>query len=348
MSKASLMDVYRSTVGKKSLKESPGGGNSEFDEIVNAVGDSDFFGMGKRLDAIGYKSKYVQTLNGYYMIVSKRGEKDKVVASKDLVQPSSNDVMFGKNYVVGYMGEGRLRDNVDDLKSIFTENMNRLDEVSHNRYTPVKTDFGGFRNIETQKIASSLTENRMESAISTFMRGYKGNQPYRDFIQSRALSGSGTKYGINWIDQRLDYPALNEQMRNLTEAYGLHPDVINQYLETALWSSGDGDLEYIDSEYDINDIDPGSKREAEQDIEKMIDMAEKAGVLDPYLNAFTGDSWGQFGHDFWLTRNGHGAGFWDRSEIDDEVGKKLTDLANSFGEASPYVGDDGKIYIQRG
>src|SRR5690606_5349913 len=23
----------------------------------------------------------------------------------------------------------------------------------------------------------------------------------------------------------------------------------------------------------------------------------------------------RFGHDFWLTRNGHGAGFWDRDEL---------------------------------
>ena len=30
----------------------------------------------------------------------------------------------------------------------------------------------------------------------------------------------------------------------------------------------------------------------------------------------------QAGHDFWLTRNGHGSGFWDRPEL---YGKKLAD-----------------------
>lgn len=40
----------------------------------------------------------------------------------------------------------------------------------------------------------------------------------------------------------------------------------------------------------------------------------------------------QNGHDFWLTRNGHGCGFWSR-DYDDEVGKPLSKAARSFGEA---------------
>ena len=52
----------------------------------------------------------------------------------------------------------------------------------------------------------------------------------------------------------------------------------------------------------------------------------------------------QVAHDFWLTRNRHGAGFWD-GDYEEEAGKKLTEIAHSFGEVHPYVGDDGKIYI---
>lgn len=40
----------------------------------------------------------------------------------------------------------------------------------------------------------------------------------------------------------------------------------------------------------------------------------------------------QNGHDFWLTRNRHGAGFWDRG-YPDEVGDALTEAAHAFGEA---------------
>ena len=38
------------------------------------------------------------------------------------------------------------------------------------------------------------------------------------------------------------------------------------------------------------------------------------------------------GNDYWLTRNGHGAGFWDRG-YPDEVGDALTEAAHAFGEA---------------
>ena len=49
------------------------------------------------------------------------------------------------------------------------------------------------------------------------------------------------------------------------------------------------------------------------------------------------------GHDFWLTRNGHGCGFWD-GDWEERVGEILTASAKSFGELSVYLGDDGKIY----
>ena len=50
----------------------------------------------------------------------------------------------------------------------------------------------------------------------------------------------------------------------------------------------------------------------------------------------------QCGHDFWLTRCGHGAGFWDSGL--GEVGDKLTEAAKKFGNIDTYIGDDGRIY----
>jgi hypothetical protein len=47
------------------------------------------------------------------------------------------------------------------------------------------------------------------------------------------------------------------------------------------------------------------------------------------------------GHDFWLTRNGHGAGFWDRGL--GELGDFLTKMSKPFGEATLYVSDDGEV-----
>lgn len=62
------------------------------------------------------------------------------------------------------------------------------------------------------------------------------------------------------------------------------------------------------------------------------------------LTAMTFDGYGpaQLGHDLWLTRNGHGSGFWDRKL--GEVGERLTVAAKAMGECDVYEGDDGKLY----
>ncbi len=50
----------------------------------------------------------------------------------------------------------------------------------------------------------------------------------------------------------------------------------------------------------------------------------------------------QAGHDFWLTRNGHGAGFWDRGL--GALGERLSKESKPYGSCDLYVGDDGQIY----
>lgn len=57
----------------------------------------------------------------------------------------------------------------------------------------------------------------------------------------------------------------------------------------------------------------------------------------------------QCGHDFWLTRNGHGAGFWDRlSHTDPKYVhlQKLTDACKPYGSVYVEEGDDGLVYFR--
>ena len=61
--------------------------------------------------------------------------------------------------------------------------------------------------------------------------------------------------------------------------------------------------------------------------------------------AFAGND-EQNGHDFWLTRNRSGAGFWDR-DYSKDISKGLTDAAHSFGETDLYAGDFGWLYFSR-
>jgi hypothetical protein len=46
--------------------------------------------------------------------------------------------------------------------------------------------------------------------------------------------------------------------------------------------------------------------------------------------------------DIWLTRNGHGTGFFDRSYDNEE---DLVNAARKIKSKDLYVGDDGKLYF---
>lgn len=107
------------------------------------------------------------------------------------------------------------------------------------------------------------------------------------------------------------------------------------YFTTAIWSSTGPDYEPLDAEYSADDISDELILEAEAEIDSFI---EQAGALLDGLDMST------VMHDFWLTRNRHGAGFWD-GDYEKSIGEKLTKLSESFGEVDLYVGDDSKLYI---
>lgn len=52
----------------------------------------------------------------------------------------------------------------------------------------------------------------------------------------------------------------------------------------------------------------------------------------------------QCGHDFWLTRNHHGAGFWDRGY--GQLGKDLTRAAHKFPEQHTWINDNNEFELE--
>lgn len=104
---------------------------------------------------------------------------------------------------------------------------------------------------------------------------------------------------------------------------------LESYIETALWSSNDGE-DYLDN---------GRHELAEETLTKM--RADCAEFIKRTSNLIAPSP--QVAHDFWLTRNRHGAGFWD-GDYEETLGQTLTDISHEFGEVDLYVGDDGRIY----
>lgn len=113
-------------------------------------------------------------------------------------------------------------------------------------------------------------------------------------------------------------------------------EFFNAYVECALWSSiaDNGDsLDMYDVSIDchntmLNDCRLFAQRG--QNYEYLMEALEHAGYN---LN--------KAGHDFWLTRNLHGAGFWDRGL--GAVGERLTEAAHYEGSIDLYVSDDGEV-----
>jgi hypothetical protein len=114
--------------------------------------------------------------------------------------------------------------------------------------------------------------------------------------------------------------------------------IFTNYLAAALWSSNDEDDEPLDANYSIYDFADETLKKMREDVKKFITENDEA------IKA-SGMSDEQLGHDLWLTRNGHGAGFWDRG-YDEEVGERLTDAARELGSTDLYVGDNGEIYAE--
>jgi hypothetical protein len=107
---------------------------------------------------------------------------------------------------------------------------------------------------------------------------------------------------------------------------------ISDYIETALWSTVEGDAP-LDYNYSISELAPETLASMKIDCLDFIGQVEALGFEFETDHA---------GHDFWLTRCGHGAGFWDGDYP--THGDTLTALSTAMGNIDLYVGDDGMIY----
>lgn len=110
---------------------------------------------------------------------------------------------------------------------------------------------------------------------------------------------------------------------------------VHGYIECALWSSLDDDGEPLDALCVWGDIADADYAAMAADVCRFLadnwdDVIEHTGGM------------AQVGHDLWLTRNGHGAGFWDRGL--GELGDRLTQAAHDMGEVHLWVDFDGKVH----
>jgi hypothetical protein len=125
-------------------------------------------------------------------------------------------------------------------------------------------------------------------------------------------------------------------------------DFTQAYIETALWCGLDEEeaIDRFGGTYAaaFDDLAPETIEEMEQACRAFQESAGDLITDDACVSCgLEYNAIGHAGFDFWLTRNRHGAGFWDGGWREPEA-SALAELARSFGEVNLYVGDDGLIY----
>lgn len=121
-------------------------------------------------------------------------------------------------------------------------------------------------------------------------------------------------------------------------------DTVGGYTAAALWSTcAHGDYpdaeqadEMLDTFFRPDDLTPETAAEFRADCADFLasnrdDIAEALAAPNGYGLA----EYIQIGRDFWLTRNGHSAGFWDRGL--GELGDRLADAARVYGSVNLFV-----------
>lgn len=131
-------------------------------------------------------------------------------------------------------------------------------------------------------------------------------------------------------------PSTDAATIDLATFHGF-PEFFAAYIEAALWASNDEDSgESLDRNYSAADFDPASFATLQAHALSFWDRGLAWICNEP------DSTWKQAGHDFWLTQNRHGAGFWDGDWP--TYGDTLTKLSHCYPEL--YLSaDEGVIYV---
>ncbi len=122
------------------------------------------------------------------------------------------------------------------------------------------------------------------------------------------------------------------------------------YIVAALWSSTDDTNrdsggEPLDDNYDLDDIEPQTLSQMIADCRQF--QTANAELINDDNVAVTSPDYGcdaRAGHDFLLTRNHHGCGFWD-GDWTEPAATELTEASKQAGEYNLTAsGDGGQVY----
>ena len=128
---------------------------------------------------------------------------------------------------------------------------------------------------------------------------------------------------------------------------------VSACIESILWTGyyileAETEPILLNPDYTVDDVSPEVESELKDRISSFVETysAEVHAYIEAITTSLTSrdEAWVYFGHDYALTCNRHGAGFWDRGM--GEVGEELTAAAVAESGFSLYPGDDNLLYLE--
>ena len=207
----------------------------------------------------------------------------------------------------------------------------------------------------TLKRLSVVTKPAADTPRNPYASGYGAKIP------SGTLALIGSKWqrvyvaqfsnaGSAWVQVKGERVLIDEREpetgNELAQVDADFANVLTGYLACLHWStSGDHKGREVES---LENFDMAAEgRAASANDCRAFYLANRddcAAAAERYSSGADRTGYQGVGHDFWLTRAGHGAGFWD-GDLPQALGDRLTEASKSFAEVTPYIGDDGLVHV---
>lgn len=112
------------------------------------------------------------------------------------------------------------------------------------------------------------------------------------------------------------------------------------YFEAMFWADIEANEDFTEEQQSasIYDIEEQSLIKSLVELEQFFDRADNALDGSDYTHK-------QACHDFYMTRVGHGVGFWENDHCNEEQGKELTAIAQEFGTVDIGFNDAGQVVL---
>ena len=138
-------------------------------------------------------------------------------------------------------------------------------------------------------------------------------------------------------------------------------DFTAQYLSTAMWASTvmlpateselvDGCMD-VEEDHPLHGISENDNYDKDFDRSDFTEETVRAAVADcakfqeENADDLCDEDDKHAGHNFWLNRNGHGAGFWD-GDYEGEKGQRLSNACDAYGELFIWVDEERNLRFE--